>query len=113
MRRNVHPNAPRQAWLIALPSLRALFMFDAGQGVAASPPRQVRAKVRELVPSLERLSVTYGAMDDFNSETDSDYTSYWRDWVCLCPGVALILLMHCSLYPRGATSTSARSTKST
>lgn len=21
-------------------------------------------------------------MDDFNSETDSDYTSYWRDWVC-------------------------------
>jgi hypothetical protein len=20
-------------------------------------------------------------MDDFNSETDSDYTSYWRDWV--------------------------------
>jgi hypothetical protein len=22
-------------------------------------------------------------MDDFNSETDSDYTSYWRDWVSL------------------------------
>jgi hypothetical protein len=22
-------------------------------------------------------------MDDFNSETDSDYTSYWRDWVRL------------------------------
>lgn len=22
-------------------------------------------------------------MDEFNSETDSDYTSYWRDWVCL------------------------------
>lgn len=21
-------------------------------------------------------------MEDFNSETDSDYTSYWRDWVC-------------------------------
>ncbi len=20
-------------------------------------------------------------MDEFNSETDSDYTSYWRDWV--------------------------------
>jgi hypothetical protein len=20
-------------------------------------------------------------MDDFNSDTDSDYTSYWRDWV--------------------------------
>lgn len=28
-------------------------------------------------------------MDDFNSDTDSDYTSYWRDWVgalLLCPG---------------------------
>jgi hypothetical protein len=23
-----------------------------------------------------------GMMDEFNSETDSDYTSYWRDWVC-------------------------------
>ena len=22
-----------------------------------------------------------GSMEDFNSETDSDYTSYWRDWV--------------------------------
>lgn len=22
-------------------------------------------------------------MEDFQSETDSDYTSYWRDWVCL------------------------------
>lgn len=22
-------------------------------------------------------------MDEFNSETDSDYTSYWRDWVRL------------------------------
>ena len=21
------------------------------------------------------------SMEDFNSETDSDYTSYWRDWV--------------------------------
>jgi hypothetical protein len=24
-------------------------------------------------------------MDDFNSETDSDYTSYWRDWVSCNP----------------------------
>ncbi|OJJ63394.1 hypothetical protein ASPSYDRAFT_37940, partial [Aspergillus sydowii CBS 593.65] len=23
-------------------------------------------------------------MEDFNSETDSDYTSYWRDWVSPC-----------------------------
>ena len=27
-------------------------------------------------PDLPPLS-----MEDFNSETDSDYTSYWRDWV--------------------------------
>lgn len=37
-------------------------------------------------------------MDDFNSETDSDYTSYWRDWVSFnissCPpcGASLFLL---------------------
>ena len=23
-------------------------------------------------------------MDDFASDTDSDYTSYWRDWVSAC-----------------------------
>lgn len=23
-------------------------------------------------------------MDDFASDTDSDYTSYWRDWVGFC-----------------------------
>ncbi|KAJ4354510.1 casein kinase 2 regulatory subunit [Didymosphaeria variabile] len=63
-------------------------MSDAGQGVAASPRDQVRKKISELIPSLEGLvsdlRVDYGgghgAMDDFNSETDSDYTSYWRDW---------------------------------
>lgn len=43
-------------------------------------------------------------MEDFNSETDSDYTSYWRDWVSLfvsseglvelpvCPGLVCGLL---------------------
>jgi hypothetical protein len=36
-------------------------------------------------------------MDDFNSETDSDYTSYWRDWVSLfytftiCAGVSKLV----------------------
>lgn len=62
------------------------------------------------------------AMDDFNSDTDSDYTSYWRDWVrpppvpapvpgpaCRCPSK----LTRASSYRRGGTSTSARSTKST
>jgi len=24
-------------------------------------------------------------MEDFQSETDSDYTSYWRDWVSINP----------------------------
>jgi hypothetical protein len=23
-------------------------------------------------------------MEEYQSETDSDYTSYWRDWVRLC-----------------------------
>jgi hypothetical protein len=30
-------------------------------------------------------------MDDFNSETDSDYTSYWRDWVRVSPQRASFL----------------------
>lgn len=30
-------------------------------------------------------------MDEFNSETDSDYTSYWRDWVCAANFLALKL----------------------
>lgn len=32
-------------------------------------------------------------MDDFNSETDSDYTSYWRDWVgtlAFCPTLNIV-----------------------
>ncbi|CAG8972314.1 hypothetical protein HYALB_00001716 [Hymenoscyphus albidus] len=29
-------------------------------------------------------------MDDFNSETDSDYTSYWRDWGAQPPGHASV-----------------------
>jgi hypothetical protein len=32
-------------------------------------------------------------MDEFNSETDSDYTSYWRDWVCSGDFLALFYLM--------------------
>lgn len=35
-------------------------------------------------------------MDDFNSETDSDYTSYWRDWV------SAFLLSSISLHPAQA-----------
>lgn len=27
------------------------------------------------------VTLISGTMEDFNSETDSDYTSYWRDWV--------------------------------
>ena len=30
---------------------------------------------------LTRTIKTAKMMEDFNSETDSDYTSYWRDWV--------------------------------
>ena len=39
----------------------------------------------------------HGAMmEEFNSETDSDYTSYWRDWVSVCVVVfCLCLAMHC------------------
>ena len=61
------------------------------------------------------------AMDDFNSDTDSDYTSYWRDWVRPPPepepvsGPCKLLskLTRASSSRRGGTSTSARSMKST
>jgi hypothetical protein len=35
-------------------------------------------------------------MDDFNSETDSDYTSYWRDWVSLDISLSLCAARACS-----------------
>lgn len=36
----------------------------------------------EAVSSVtEKLDSLLNGMDDFNSDTDSDYTSYWRDWV--------------------------------
>jgi hypothetical protein len=35
-------------------------------------------------------------MDDFNSETDSDYTSYWRDWVSI-PKFCVVALARAAL----------------
>jgi hypothetical protein len=35
-------------------------------------------------------------MDDFNSETDSDYTSYWRDWVSI-PKFCVVTLARAAL----------------
>jgi hypothetical protein len=29
-----------------------------------------------------KFHLRLAVMDEFNSETDSDYASYWRDWVC-------------------------------
>jgi len=43
-------------------------------------------------------------MDDFNSDTDSDYTSYWRDWVgaLLLRPSALVAVVGCT--PTGPVS---------
>ena len=46
-------------------------------------------------------------MEDFNSETDSDYTSYWRDWVgqalSFCPlwksSIFERILLQCAASP--------------
>lgn len=35
-----------------------------------------------LRPGLSFINGAELEMEDYNSETDSDYTSYWRDWVC-------------------------------
>ena len=45
-------------------------------------PRK-RLKLWDQNPALRRDSPP-ASMEDFNSETDSDYTSYWRDWVSWC-----------------------------
>lgn len=49
-----------------------------------------------------------GSMEDFNSETDSDYTSYWRDWVgcvysvlflsCFFGALLLFFCLPCSVF---------------
>ena len=39
-------------------------------------------------------------MDDFGSETDSEYTSYWRDWVSrqvILLFSAITFVVHCCL----------------
>jgi hypothetical protein len=35
------------------------------------------------------------SMDDYGTESDSDYTSYWRDWVCR----VFYLAIHPPIYP--------------
>lgn len=60
-----------------------------GTGQGRAPLTREEEEVRKLLPSLLNLhtdpkaysGVAHVPMDDFNSETDSDYTSYWRDWV--------------------------------
>jgi hypothetical protein len=39
-------------------------------------------------------------MEDFNTETDSDYTSYWRDWVCSMRFQAFFAFFILAPYPR-------------
>jgi hypothetical protein len=50
-----------------------------------APPTTVVATYKPHIHNVDTLRNSRpGAsanMDDFNSETDSDYTSYWRDWV--------------------------------
>jgi len=38
-------------------------------------------------------------MDEFNSETDSDYASYWRDWVCSATFPRVLRLESCPASP--------------
>ena len=45
------------------------------------------------------VTLVSGSMEDFNSETDSDYTSYWRDWVSQIL-LFFVLLLVCSYYCR-------------
>ena len=48
------------------------------------------------------VTLVSGSMEDFNSETDSDYTSYWRDWVSEILFLLLVRLVvyryHCRCF---------------
>ena len=71
-------------------------------------PRK-RLKLWDQNPDLQPDSPP-ASMEDFNSETDSDYTSYWRDWVSWCwfpcssaflfCGALLSFYMPCSVFRR-------------
>lgn len=40
-----------------------------------------------IIDSCKTMPRISGPVEEINSETDSDYTSYWRDWVgqaCFC-----------------------------
>lgn len=43
-------------------------------------PRQTNHPSDHRPPSARATNMA--GMDDFVSDSDSDYTSYWRDWVC-------------------------------
>lgn len=45
-----------------------------------SPPR---TRFLQRYPATIPIDQTTAMMDDFVSESESDYTSYWRDWVSL------------------------------
>ena len=64
--------------LIYSSSLKTLKTLELGQQCESS-----QKIVRDS--NYDRLVSTYPFvpenMDDFNSESDSEYTSYWRDWV--------------------------------
>ena len=47
------------------------------------PPEGDRAVPLEEDESTETDSFAAMMMEEMGSETDSDYTSYWRDWVSL------------------------------
>jgi len=50
----------------------------------SSPLQTESLRIRDFAPKRNQFSQTDGLkhnMDDFVSDTDSDYTSYWRDWV--------------------------------
>ena len=75
-----------------------------------------------LFPSSpgKRRRVADAMMDDYVSESDSDYTSYWRDWVSgqkisahRNGRRALLTGRVGSSYRRAATSTFAKSTRTT
>jgi hypothetical protein len=62
---------------------------------SACPERQARARINLATSSLDAQPLQPPAMDGYVTETESDYVSYWRDWVRTTPPILFVVGCPC------------------
>lgn len=82
--RNLKRKRDAKAWSVL--AVQVGWSWGAAERVTPtiSHPPHLLVNPGELLRRFEAAdpSLASGEMEDFVSESDSDYTSYWRDWVC-------------------------------